>query len=164
MAHYARLDRSAAEGLARRFGIGDITAFSVMDGGNENTSYCVETSSARYVLTLWDQKSLQQATNLANLLVYLTDHGIRTSRVVVPPKEPIVLLHDEKPVMLKHYLDGDVTANLTGDLLVQLGEEIARLHDISAPSFLSKSFPYGRSYFSEVINSNLDHLFCLWCC
>ena len=162
MALYAQLDRSAVEGLARRFGIGDITAFTVMDGGRENTSYCVETSSARYVLTLWDQKSLQQATNLATLLVYLADRGIRTSRVVVPPNEPIVVLHDEKPVMLKRYVDGDITANLTGNLLVQLGEEMARLHEIPAPSYLPQSFPYGRSHFPEVTNSNLGHPFIDW--
>jgi len=137
MALYARLDRSAVEGLTRRFGISDITAFSVMDGGSENTNYCLETNSGKYVLTLCDQKSLKQATNLANLLVYLTDHGIRTSRVVVPPNEPIVVLHSEKPVMLKRYVDGDITANLTGNLLVQLGEEMARLHKIPAPSWFS---------------------------
>lgn len=162
MALYAQLDRSAVDGLTRRFGIGDITAFSVMDGGRENTSYCVETSSERYVLTHFDQKSVKHATNLANLLVYLIDQGIRTSRVVVPPKEPIVLLHDDKPVMLKRYLDGDVIANLTGDLLVQLGEEMARLHKVPAPSYLPKSFPYGRRYFPEVINSNLGHAYIDW--
>ena len=162
MALYARLDRAAVEGLARRFGIDDITAFSVMDGGSENTSYCVETSSGRYVLTHFDQKSLKYATNFANLLVYLIDQGIRTSRVVVPPKEPIVLLHDEKPVILKRYVDGDVTAKLTGDLLVQLGEEMARLHEIPAPSYLPQSFPYGRSYFPEVTNSNLSNAYIDW--
>jgi len=159
---YAQLDRSAVEGLTRRFGISDITAFSLMDGGRENTSYCVETSSGRYVLTHFDQKSLKHATDLANLLVYLTGQGIRTSRVVVPPKEPIVVLHDEKPVMMKRYVDGDVTANLSGNLLVELGEEMARLHEISAPSYLPKSFPYGRRYFSEVINSNLGHAYIDW--
>ena len=92
MVLYARLDRSAVEGLARRFGIGDITTFSVIDGGSENTSYCVETSSGRYVLTIFDQQSLKEVTNLANLLVYLSDQGFRTSRVVVPPKEPIVIV------------------------------------------------------------------------
>ncbi len=162
MALYARLDRAAVEGLARRFGIDDITTFSVLDGGSENSNYCVETNSGKYVLTLCDQKSLKHATNLANLLVYLTDHGIRTSRVVVPPKEPVVILHDEKPVMLKHHVDGDIAANLTGDLLVQLGEEMARLHEISAPSYLPKSFPYGRSYFPEVIDSNLHHAYIDW--
>ena len=162
MALYAQLDRSAVEGLTRRFGISDITAFSLMDGGSENTSYCVESSSGRYVLTLWDQKSLKHATDLANLLAYLTGQGIRTSRVVVPPKEPIVVLHDEKPVMMKRYVDGDVTANLSGNLLVELGEEMARLHEISAPSYLPKSFPYGRRYFSEVINSNLGHAYIDW--
>ncbi len=162
MALYARLDRSAVEGLTRRFGIGDITAFSVMDGGHENTSYRVDTSSARYVLTLWDQKSLKRTTDLANLLVYLTDQGMRTSRVVVPPKEPIVVLHDEKPVMLKRYIDGDVTANLTGNLLVQLGEELARLHEIPAPSYVPQSFPYGRCHFPEVTNSKLGHVYIDW--
>jgi homoserine kinase type II len=162
MALYACQDITALEALARRFGIEDVTGFSVMDGGNENTSYCLETTSGKYVLTLCDQKSLQQATNLASLLVYLTDHGIHTSRVVVPPEEPIVILHDEKPVMLKHHIDGEITANLTGNLLAQLGEEMARLHEISAPSYLPESFPYGRSYFPEVIDSNLDHAYIDW--
>ncbi len=162
MALYARLDRAAVQSLARRFGIDDITVFSVMDGGLENTNYCLETSSGKYVLTICDQKSLNHATNLARLLVHLVDHGIHTSSVVMPPKEPIVILHDEKPVMLKHYVDGDIATNLTGDLLVQLGEEMARLHEIPAPSYLPRSFPYGRSYFAEVLNSNLDHAYVDW--
>ena len=162
MALYTRLERTVVEGLARRFGIGDTTSFSIMDGGLENTSYCVETSSAKYVLTLWDQKSLAQATNLANLLVYLTDQGIRTSRIVVPPMEPIVILHETKPVMLKRYIDGDVTPELTGSLLVQLGEEMAKLHRVVAPSYLPRSFPYGRSHFSEVLNSGLSHPYLDW--
>jgi len=159
---YAQLDRSAVEGLAGRFGIDHITAFSVMDGGHENTSYCVETNSGRYVLTHFDQKSLKHATNLANLLVYLIDQGIRTSPVIVPSNEPIVVLHSEKPVMLKRYVDGDVTANLTGNMLVQLGEEMARLHKIPAPAYLPQSFPYGRSYFHEVTNSHLGHAYIDW--
>jgi homoserine kinase type II len=114
------------------------------------------------VLTLWDQKSLKHATNLADLLVYLTDQGIRTSRVVVPPEEPIVILRDDKPVMMKRYVDGGITANLTGKLLVQLGEEMARLHEIPAPSYLPQSFPYGRSYFPDVTSSNLDHTYTDW--
>jgi homoserine kinase type II len=113
-------------------------------------------------LTLFDQKSLRHVTNLANLLVYLTDQGIRTSRVVVPPKEPIVVLHDEKPVMLKRYVDGDVTAEVTGNLLVQLGEEMARLHEIPAPSYVPQSFPYGRSHFPELTNSDLGHAYVDW--
>jgi len=162
MGLYAHLDRAAVESLARRFGIDDVTAFSVMDGGSENTNYCVETNSGKYVLTLCDQKSLQHATNLANLLGYLTDQGIRTSRVVVPPKGPIVILHDQKPVILKRWVDGNITANITGNLLVQLGEEMARMHKISTPSYLPKSFPYGRSYFPEVTDSSLDHTYIDW--
>jgi homoserine kinase type II len=162
MALYNCLDRSAVEDLTRRFGIGDITDISVLDGGAENTSYRVETISGRYVLTICDQQSLMEVTNLASLLVYLTDHGIRTSRVVVPPKEPVVSLYNEKPVMLKHYIDGDIAAELTGNLLDQLAEEMARLHEISAPSYLPESFPYGRSYFSEVIDCNLDHAYIDW--
>jgi len=162
MALYNCLGRSTVEDLTRRFGIGDVTDISVIDGGAENTSYRVATISGRYVLTICDQQSLMEVTNLASLLVYLTDHGIRTSRVVVPPKEPIVILHNEKPVMLKHYIDGDIAAELTGNLLDQLAEEMARLHEISAPSYLPESFPYGRSYFSAVIDCNLDHAYIDW--
>jgi homoserine kinase type II len=162
VALYTRLDRVALEGLARRFGIDDITAFSVMDGGSENSNYCIETNSGKYVLTLSDQKSLKHATNLASLLVHLTEHGIRTSRIIAPLEEPFVILHDRKPVMLKHHVDGDITANLTGNVLAQLGEEMARLHEVPAPSYLPGSFPYGRRYFPEVIDANLDHAYIAW--
>ena len=162
MALYARLDRAAIESLARQFGIDDITGFSVMDGGSENSNYCIETNSGKYVLTLCDQKSLKQATDLVSLLVHLADHGIRTSRVVMPLEGPDVILHDQKPVMLKRHVDGGITANLSGNLLVQLGEEMARLHEIPVPSYLPKSFPYGRSYFPEVMDSNLDHTYINW--
>jgi homoserine kinase type II len=64
--------------------------------------------------------------------------------------------------MLKHHVDGEIVANLTGNLLVQLGEEMARLHEIPAPSYLPESFPYGRRYFPEVIDSNLDHAYVDW--
>ncbi len=162
MALYARLDRAAIESLARQFGIDDITGFSVMDGGSENSNYCIETNSGKYVLTLCDQKSLKQATDLVSLLVHLADHGIRTSRVVMPLEGPDVILHDQKPVMLKRHVDGGITANLSGNLLVQLGEEMARLHEIPVPSYLPESFPYGRSYFLEVMDSNLEHSYINW--
>lgn len=162
MALYNCLDRSAVEGLMRRFGICDIKNTSVIDGGHENTSYRVETRSARYVLTICDQQSLNEVTKLANLLIYLADHGFHTSRVVAPPKEPVVILHNEKPVMLKHYIDGDIATDLTGDLVAQLADEMTRLHKISAPSYLPDSFSYGRRYFSEVIDSKLDHAYIEW--
>ena len=133
-----------------------------MDGGNENTNYCIETSSGNYVLTICDQKSLQHTTELASLLVYLTDYGIRTSRVVSPPEEPIVILHDEKPVMLKHHIDGDIKSNLIGNILFQVGEEMSRLHKIPAPSYLPESFHYGRSAFPDLTNSDLDHPYISW--
>lgn len=162
MARYARLDRAEVEGLAIRFGIEAVIAISVMHGGRENTSYRIETSSGKYVLTLSDQKSLKHATNLANLLIHLAGKGIRTSNVVVPPKEPVVILHNEKPVMLKRYVEGEVTAELSGNLLMQLGREMARLHEICPPSYLPISFPYGRRYFPEVLDSNLDHPYIDW--
>jgi homoserine kinase type II len=162
MAQYVCLDASDVTSLTRRFGIDDVAAFSRMDGGLENTSYCVETSSGKYVLTIWDQKSLQHATSLANLLVHLTNQGIRTTEVIVPTNEPIVILHDKKPAMLKRYVDGDVTAHLTGNLLVQLGEEMARLHRIPAPPYLPESFGYGRDCFTDVTHSNLGHPYLDW--
>ena len=162
MTVYAGLDKAAVEGLVRRFGIEDVTAYSVMGGGSENSNYCVATNSGKYVLTICDQKSLQQATNLANLLVYLADHGIRTSRVVKPLEGPIVVLHGDKPVILKRHVEGEIMATISTNLLAQVGEEMALLHEISAPPYLPQSHAYGRKYFPEVIDSNLDHPYIDW--
>jgi homoserine kinase type II len=39
---------------------------------------------------------------------------------------------------------------------------MARLHEIPAPSYLPQSFPYGRSHFAEVTDSNLRHAYIDW--
>ena len=39
---------------------------------------------------------------------------------------------------------------------------MARLHAIPAPSYLPQLFPYGRSYFPEVTDSNLGHPYVDW--
>jgi homoserine kinase type II len=43
-----------------------------------------------------------------------------------------------------------------------LGDEMARLHEIPAPSYLPQSFPYGRNHFAEVTDSNLRHAYIDW--
>ncbi len=56
----------------------------------------------------------------------------------------------------------EVVDEFDEDMLVQVGETLARLHEIPAPSYLPKTFPYGIEFFSEVISSGPNHEYSAW--
>jgi homoserine kinase type II len=61
-----------------------------------------------------------------------------------------VSLWQGKPVILKHYLDGDIVNDMPTSLLVRLGGDLAHLHQIPPPSYLPTKLSYGVERYDEV--------------
>ena len=162
MTVYLKLDRPTIEMLMKRFGVQGVTRFSCLHGGWSNTSYLVEIELKKFVLTVCDQMSVPATNRLASLLLYLETHGLRTSQLIPTAKGSSLTTFKDKPVFLKSYLSGGISENLSEEMLVDLGEEIGRLHRIPAPDSLPSSFSYGIQSFGEVIDSGLSHPFVKW--
>ncbi len=162
MAIYTQYNHSTIETLTHIFGVGDIIKFSALEGGSENTNYYVETKLGKYVLTICEKKSFRDSSNLADLLCYLEQQSIHTSKVIASKEGAKVILYDDKPITLKKYIEGEVIKDLSDPVMVQLGEIISDLHKVPAPTYLSKSFPYGRKYFSELNKEDIKHSFIQW--
>jgi len=102
------------------------------------------------VLTISEQKSSAKAAELADFLEYLNLNHFTTSKIVKTINGALTTQWNDKPVLLKEYIEGDIIEDLSGNLLIYLGRQMAQLHQVNVPDYLPKKLSYGMDNFNEV--------------
>ncbi len=159
---YTNLEPGDFKAILQLYEIGNLISYKPLSGGAANTNYLVKTNEGYYVLTISDNKSFEETQMLTDVLSYLKDNQFRTSQVVPNNEGTYVTRFNNKPVILKPFISGTVSANFTNDVLVKLGRELATLHRIPAPDYLPKSFPYGEHAFKSIDERYSSHPFIKW--
>lgn len=162
MAQYTFLNTAEINTITTQYAIGNIDAYKVLSGGSENTNYLLTTTVAKYVLTICEQKNIDEANQLAQLLEHLAGHNFVTSKIIRSVNNESAILWNEKPVILKAYIHGHIIEDLPKHLLVFLGKELGRLHQIEAPSYLPNETDYSMTHFEEVELYAPNSSFYLW--
>lgn len=143
MAQYTVINDTNLEIILKRYGIGNIQSYKLLSGGSENTNYLVEALSKSFVLTICEQKSAQDAENLALLLNDLKLQNFSTSKLVATLKGAFTTLWNDKPVILKEFIEGTIIQDFSEDLLLYLGRELAKLHQVNVPDYVPRTLNYG---------------------
>jgi homoserine kinase type II len=143
MAQYTVINDTDLEIILKRYGIGNIQSYKILSGGSENTNYLVEALSKSFVLTICEQKSAQEAENLALLLNDLKYHNFSTSKLVATLKGYYTSQWNDKPVILKEFIEGTIIQDFSEDLLLYLGRELAKLHQVNVPDYVPRTLNYG---------------------
>jgi len=162
MAHYTVLNNTDLQTILTHYTVGKVVSYTVLSGGSENTNYLVRTEVGAFVLTICEQKSEEEAHKLASLLVYLNRHNFETSTLVKTTSGAFTVVWNEKPVMLKAYIEGDIIKELPKNLLVYLGKELGKLHQIPPPDYLPQALNYGIEHFDKVQKYAKNSSFYLW--
>ena len=162
MSQYSILDLADISEVCRQYSIRIVKSFSVLSGGSENTNYLITTEKGKFVLTICEQKTAQRAEELAYLLEHLAKNGFESSKLIRTSNNALISKWKGKPVMLKVFLEGEIMANLSSDILNVIGKEMGRLHQIEIPAYLPKILNYGIEYFDEVGHYAANSDFELW--
>ena len=133
MAQHTNLNSNEIAEFAKAFSIGIVNNYTRMTEGWTNSSYLIHTENGKYILTICDDKSKQQALTLTNLLNHLRQNHFRTNQVIASNNDEYVLQYEGKPVYLKKYLDGKIVKKPSLRFIEQLGNRIAQLHKIPVP-------------------------------
>ncbi len=149
MEHYTRLDYKEIEAVLSQFNISDISSYELLSGGSENTNYLVKTGDEKYVLSICEQKTLEQTKHLADLLVHLGKNHFNTSKIVVTTDKESAISWKGKPIMVKEYLEGKIVEDLSPDSLNLIGNKLGKLHKIDAPDYLPRQLGYGKEHFEK---------------
>lgn len=165
MATYTKLNRKDIQSLADNYGL-KIIEFSALDGGNGNTSYILKTKQSSYVLTVCDNKKLDEVYNMGQLLLLLETHNVPSNNLISPINSDTITTFKTtdgvKPVILKDYIEGQVVEQLDEVMLYQFGIQTAQLNQIPPPAYLPTDHPYGLQFFSKIRGLNIDAKYEHW--
>ncbi len=162
MAQYTTLSDKDLEEILSVYHLGEVVHLKGLNGGQENTNYHLKTNKNEYVLTICEQKTPQEARDLAQLLRHLEGHDFRSSKIIVTNKKQSISIWNDKPVMIKDYLHGKIVDDLSDNLLILIGKEMAKLHQIEVPELLPKQLNYGIEHFHETMSYAPDSEFHEW--
>jgi homoserine kinase type II len=148
--------------ISQHYGI-SLLDIQPMVGGWENSNFLASTKDKKYVITIFNEKSLVHVSHLKIFLDHLARAHFHTTRVVPPVgNDDAVMLISKRPVLVKEYIPGAVCADLDHNMLAQVGAAMAELHQIPPPDLLPKEHSYGRQHFSSVEDQDIDHTYEQW--
>lgn len=150
MAAYTVLNSEEINSIIANYAIGGVISYKILSGGSENTNYLIQTDNHSYVLTICEQKSILETTNLAMLLAHLEANDFLTSIPIKTKEKTLVSSYKEKPVLLKTFIEGQIMDDLPNHLLTLIGKQLGKLHKIKAPEYLPRTINYGKEHFVDV--------------
>lgn len=163
MASYITLTNTEFAEIMSQYGLSLSEEPKALSGGLENTSFIVKVkSNENYVLTVFERKKIEHVERLANLLHQITSNGFSTSRAIKNLEGNFVTVFKDKPILLKNYIVGNASPDLDENRLINIGKQMAFLHNIPAPSNIPKVYGYGHQTFNQVIESGIDNEFIDW--
>ena len=112
MTQYTIVTQQEIETIAAEFSILNVYSFTILSGGSENTNYLLKAENGNFVVTICEQKTEQKATELAHLLEYFKEQGFKSSIIIRTINNKPISLWNDKPIMVKKFLEGKVIDDL----------------------------------------------------
>ena len=161
MAKYTQLEPHEILALTKRYGL-KVSEYSAIEGGAANSSFFLKANGNEYVLTVADDRSVEEVFVLINLLDRLAEFKFPTSRVVPTLDGEKVIFYGEKAVYVKEFIPGTTVRNISKNGLFSLGMSLAKLHQIPSPKSIPQTHSYGMDYFCNAYGKNFDPEFEDW--
>jgi len=155
MAVYSLLQDSDIRDIAGSYDL-TMVDYEPIVAGAGNSNYLVRAQQASYVLTVFEDTTLDLTVEHGRLLSLLKECAFPSPRPLLAFNGKMVIVHNDKPVMMKEYLAGHVCRYPDKTMLHQAGTAMAKLHQVPWPNFLSIRRPYGVQKLSSIQGQNID--------
>jgi len=151
VAVYTEVSASDARALVARLSLGELTALEPVAGGIENTNYFVDTTSGRYVLTLFERLTHDQLPFYLALMKHLADRGLPVPAPHADAVGAILLTVNGKPAAMVDRLPGAHVMAPDAPHCAQMGAMLARVHLAAADFVLVQPNLRGLAWWTETV-------------
>ncbi len=160
MAQYTKLSKSEIQETAGKYEL-KVIDYESIEQGVGNTNYLLNTKSGKHILTIFEIEPTQ-AAHMSEVLLLLEKHKFPAPRLKTMLSGEVLTRYQEKSVLIKPYIDGQVVNGLDAGKVRQVGAALARLHEIPAPIFLPDQHTYVVTTYPKVIEQELDRKYKKW--
>ena len=128
MAVYTEVPEAEAGALVQRLGLGTLRALEPCPRGIENTNYFCDTTTGRYVLTLFERLTAEQLPFYLHLMRHLAERGIPVPAPHADEAGEILLHVCGKPEAIVDRLPGSHRLAPDAAHCAMVGAMLARMH------------------------------------
>jgi len=161
MAVYTILTLSEVKKIAKLYGL-KVQSFIATTGGKANSNYWLKTDKGDFSLTVAEEKPKSELKRLAKILSWLNQHDFYTSKILSTLDGKIVTTFKGKPITIKNWIEGKVISDITPKLQKQLGQALAKLHQVPIPKQLLETHYYGIEKIKTYKKQKLDVNYQKW--
>ncbi len=141
MSVYTQITSQDVEALLADYNIGQLQHFSGIENGIENSNYTLDTTSGRFILTLYESLCANEAAKVIQLMQQLQQHDYPAPIVQQDKQGRFVKTIQQKPAALFLRYPGLSTESPTPEQCEQLGSKLARLHCLAPKISFNKQNP-----------------------
>ncbi len=129
MSVYTTIEENELQSFLKNYDVGELIKYQGISDGIENTNYFVNTSTGRFVLTIFEQHSFEEMQYYLNLMHHLADHKVPSANPVADKQGHYLSHFKNKPIALVERLKGGSIIETTVDHCAQLGTAMGKMHD-----------------------------------
>ena len=132
MAVYTKLNKENIEGILSNYSIGNLKEFKGIEDGIENTNYFLLVDSKKYILTIYEKRvKKEDLPFFSSLMTKLDKADFKCPAPIKNKNNETISRYENKSLMIVSFLEGKAKNILSPDNCKSLGQEIARLHQIT---------------------------------
>tara|TARA_B100000945_G_scaffold199711_1_gene160584 strand:- start:809 stop:1777 length:969 start_codon:yes stop_codon:yes gene_type:complete len=132
MAIYTKISEGQINSILLEYKIGNLKKFEGIKEGIENTNYLIETEKGKYILTIYEKRvNVEDLPFFSKLMQELSKKKFICPKPILNKKNEFVSSLDKKKFMIVTYLDGKSKTILTPAECKIVGNEAAKLHQIT---------------------------------
>ncbi len=120
------------------YSLGQLQQFAGISNGIENTNYFVTTSKGQYVLTIFEQLTLEDLPYFLELMAFFSEANIPTAHPIADNQNEYIRILNSKPAALVKRLNGVSIDIANVKQCQEIGIQMAKMH------LSSKQFKFSR--------------------
>ena len=128
MSVYTILKNKDVRRILSSYDIGALQSFRGISEGITNTNYFINTSSGKYVLTIFEDIKKSKVTKYLKLMNFFSSDGLCSPEIMPTNNGEILTLVKNKPCSIMKKLSGKTVENTSNQLCKSLGELIGKFH------------------------------------
>ena len=161
MAVYTKLNKENIEEILANYSIGQLKEFKGIEDGIENTNYFLLVNSKKYILTIYEKRiKAEDLPFFSELMTSLDKENFKCPVPIKNNNNKTISSYKNKNLMIVSFLEGRAKNILSPDNCKSLGQEVARMHQITKDFKIQRqndlSIKSWRKIFEQVKDKCID--------
>tara|TARA_B110000259_G_scaffold66189_1_gene77981 strand:+ start:54 stop:1022 length:969 start_codon:yes stop_codon:yes gene_type:complete len=132
MAVYTKFEKENIEEILANYSIGQLDEFKGIEDGIENTNYFLLVENKKYILTIYEKRVREKDLPFfSDLMTSLNKEKFKCPVPIKNRNNKTISSYKNKNLMIVSFLEGKAKSILSPDNCKSLGQEVARMHQIT---------------------------------